>query len=291
MTWRIAAARMSVPLQGHTRNRGRPKAPSSEPTSTLDRPAARILEGRTACFVLFDAKADKIVERYGGERCAERNPPCSTFKVPLALMGFDSGVLEGATTTFKWDGKPKYMKSWERDVDVRTWIKESVVWYSQEVARRLGREKMAKYLHDLDYGNADISGNLDTAWLSPEPSPDSKVRSSIAISADEQVRFLVRLWRRDLPVAERAMGLTKEITFVETSPKGYALHGKTGTGYAGKGTKRRLGWFVGHLAKGNEEYVGVVSFTDSADPASGAKYAGPESRDLFKAIVAEMGYW
>lgn len=254
-------------------------------------PAARILEGRNACFVLMDARTSTIIDRYGGERCAERNPPCSTFKIPLAVMGFDSGVLKDVSTTFKWDGKPKAMKSWERDLDARDWIKESAVWYSQEIARRLGREKMARYLRKFQYGNGDMSGGLETAWLSWEPNPQSPVQSSIAISADEQVKFLARLWRGELPVARSALEWTRDITFWETSPKGWSLHGKTGSGYAGKGTRRRLGWFVGRLAKGSEEYIGVVTFTDTREPAPGAKYAGPESRELFKAIVAEMGYW
>lgn len=254
-------------------------------------PAARLLEGRDACFVLFDARAGKVIERHGGARCAERNPPCSTFKIALAVMGFDSGILKDATTTFRWDGTPMLMKSWERDADARSWIRDSILWYSQRIARSLGRERMARYLRDFQYGNADLSGGLETAWLSPEPSPESSVQSSIAISADEQVRFLARLWRGDLPVARRALELTREVIFLGTSPKGYSLHGKTGSGYAGKGTRRRLGWFVGHLARGDEEYVGVLTFTDQHEPAAGAPYAGPESRELFKAIAAEMGYW
>lgn len=254
-------------------------------------PAARLLEGRTACFVLFDVKSNTVIERCGGERCAERNAPCSTFKVALAVMGFDSGVLKDVTTTFTWDGKPKLLKTRERDVDARTWMKESVLWYSQELARSLGRENLAKYLRDFHYGNADMSGGLETAWLSLEPSAESSVQSSIAISADEQVKFLARLWRGELPVTQRAVELTRELTFLGTSPKGYSLHGKTGSGYAGKGTRRRLGWFVGRLAKDREEYIGVVSFTDLKEPPPGAKYAGPESRELFKAVLTEMGYW
>ena len=150
---------------------------------------------------------------------------------------------------------------------------------------------MAKYLKDFGYGNADMSGGLETAWLSPEPNPQSTVQSSIAISADEQVKFFAKLWRNQLPVAKGTMDLTREITYWEASPNGYTLHGKTGSGYAGKATKRRLGWFAGRLAKGSDEYIGVVTFTDIKEPKSDVGYGGPQSRDLFKTIIKEMGYW
>jgi beta-lactamase class D len=244
-----------------------------------------------ACFVLYDLQAERVIERYGGEQCSERLPPCSTFKVALALMGFDSGVLEDEKTTFKWDGKPKMLKIWEQDIDARLWIKESVVWYSQEVARRLGRQAIERYLQNFDYGNADMSGGLETAWLSPEPSTTSVVQSSIAISVDEQLKFFSKLWRGDLPVSKKALELTQEITYLETSPQGFSLHGKTGSGYAGKETKRRLGWFIGYLSKNSQQYVGVVRFTDREIPKADAGYGGPQAREIFKEIVAKMGYW
>jgi beta-lactamase class D len=253
--------------------------------------AEKILKEVEGCFVLYDIKTGKTVERYGAEQCTERFPPCSTFKVALALMGFDSGILADEQTTYLWDGKPKMLKVWEQNIDARTWMKESVVWYSQELARRLGRESMAKYLREFDYGNADMSGGLETAWLSPEPSPTSLVQSSIAISADEQAAFFSKLWRGDLKVNKKALDLTRQITYLETSPKGYILHGKTGSGYASKNTRKRLGWFIGYLKTGSQEYVGVVRFTDKEDPEPGAGYGGPQAREFFKEVASSLGYW
>jgi len=265
-----------------------PQASYAKPVAT---PAALILKNLDACFILYDLKTRKIVERHGAERCAERTSPCSTFKVPLALMGFDSGVLKDAATTFKWDGKPKMLKNWEHDHDARSWMKDSVVWYSQIIARQLGREKMAKYLRDFQYGNADMTGGIDTAWLPPSQDPQAAVKSSIAISADEQLDFFAKLWRGDLPVSKKAVQITREITYRETSPNGYALNGKTGSGLVDEATKRRLGWFVGRLAKDQYEYIGVVTFTDKKAPPSDAAFGGLHSQDLFKKIAKEMGHW
>ena len=52
-----------------------------------------------------------------------------------------------------------------------------------ELARRVGSQRMQKFLADIPYGNADISTGIDKFWLG----------TSLKISADEQVEFLRRL--------------------------------------------------------------------------------------------------
>jgi beta-lactamase class D len=143
-----------------------------------------------------------------------------------------------------------------------------------------------------------MSGGLTTAWL----------ESSLSISADEQLRFWKRLWRGDLPVSRHAIAMTKTITFVDRSPAGWTLHGKTGSGAVdsagagpgeiGPGDKAArarsrkpdlgIGWFVGHVSRGEREYVFVTSSTDRAEPAD-RRPAGWIARDLTKTILEELG--
>ena len=44
-------------------------------------------------------------------------------------------------------------------------MKQSVVWYYQELARRVGPERMQKWVTAFRYGNEDISGGIDRFWL------------------------------------------------------------------------------------------------------------------------------
>ena len=124
---------------------------------------------------------------------------------------------------------------------LRTAFKRSVVWYYRELALKVGRERMKEYVHRLRYGNEDTSGPLNNFWLG----------SSLKISADEQVDFLRRLHREELPVSKRSISIVKEIATLEQTPE-YKLSGKTGGGPLGE--NRFLGWFVGYLETKENTY-------------------------------------
>jgi len=232
---------------------------------------AKIFAGRSGCFELYDLTAHKLVVRSDPKTCAERTSPCSTFKVPLALMAFDAGILENESSSLKWDGTKYSRESWNRDHTAATWMRDSVVWFSQRLTPRLGPEKVKSYLQRFDYGNRDTSGGLTKFWL----------ESSLAISPDEQLLFWQRFWREELPVSKHAYEMTKAITYAETSPAGWVLHGKTGSG-------ETMGWYTGHVAKGDRQYVFVSRYTERG-PAKDDRPPGWIARDLAKRILGELG--
>jgi len=195
----------------------------ASPTAAAEPDFARIFAGRDGCFALYDLKAKTLVVRSNPDRCALRTSPCSTFKVPLALMGFDAGVLTDENSSMPWDGKKTTRDVWNRDQTAATWMQNSVVWFSQRLTPLLGMDKVKAYLAGFDFGNQDMSGGLTRAWL----------ESSLLVSPDEQLRFWGRFWREELPVSKHAFAMTKKITFVDTSEKGWILHGKTGSGAVG----------------------------------------------------------
>lgn len=237
---------------------------------------SRYFGNKEGCFILYDLKANKVVYRFNEKRCARREPPCSTFKVPLSLMAFDQGILKDETTTFRWDGVDRGNPNWNRDTSAADWIKYSVVWYSQRLTPRLGPETITNYLARFDYGNRDISGGLTTFWLG----------SSLKISADEQLQFWKRFWRGNLPVSRHAVETTKNITRLETSPSGMTLSGKTGSHTT---TNEELGWFVGHLEGTKGEYLVIVNFTG---PTSATKeYPGLIAEGICKDILKDLNLY
>jgi beta-lactamase class D len=200
-------------------------------------------------FVLYDLKRDRYV-RYDEARCRERFSPFSTFKIPNSLIGLDTGVIADADFVIKWD-KQKYpafsqdtppFSAWWQDQTLRTAFKRSVVWYYRELALKVGAKRMKEYVNRLDYGNEDVSGPLNGFWLN----------SSLKISADEQVEFLKRLYREELPVSKRSLSILKEIMTLEETPE-HRLSGKTGGGPLGE--NRYLGWFVGYLETKEGTYL------------------------------------
>ena len=194
----------------------------------------------TTCTLVVDAATGTALVR-AGARCEERLSPASTFKVPLSLIGFDSGILRDADRP-AWPYKEEYQAwndDWKRTTTPRTWLRDSVVWYSQVLTRTLGAEKFKQYVEMFGYGNRDVSGGLTTAWLA----------SSLRISAVEQVEFVRRMVRRQLPVSRAAIDRTMAIMPMAVRG-GWRISGKTGTGFhrrpdGANDEDRQVGWFVG----------------------------------------------
>ena len=202
------------------------------------------------CFI---AKENgRIVKQIG--QCDQRLSPCSSFKVPIALMGFDAGILKSSTqpkmkfteairlsNASSYDPvKYPFQRFWMRDQTPTSWMKYSVVWYSQEVTKKLGMEKFKNYLDKFDYGNKDVSGTpgkndgLTESWLV----------NSLKISSLEQVNFIEKLGNRTLPVSKKAQENTIKIMALENVGDDWKLYGKTGSG-------PQVGRFVGWVEKGH----------------------------------------
>jgi beta-lactamase class D len=237
---------------------------------------SKYFQNTQGAFVLYDLKNDRYL-RYNERRCRERFNPFSTFKIPNSLIGLETGVIKDAEFVIRWDSK-KYPATnnmtpeWNRDHTMRSAIKYSVLWYYRELAKGVGEARMKEWVTKLGYGNQDTSGGIDQFWL----------RSSLRISADEQIEFLKKLYREQLPVSKRSLEIVKDILTLENTAE-YKLSAKTGTGPLGDG--KNIGWFVGYLeAKGN-----VYFFAINLDEKNGASLR-QRRINLTKRILTDLGY-
>jgi beta-lactamase class D len=241
---------------------------------------------KKGCFLLYDMKTKKFV-RDEGSTCQEQVVACSTFKVPLAVMAFDSGVLKYENEVIKWDGtQHKEMHNWDQDQTPETWMRYSVVWVSQKLTPKIGEKRLQKYLHDFHYGNEDLTAGITQAWLE---SPWTG-RASLRISPMEQVRFMESLWNESLPVSKRSMELTQKLTFLEKTPAGFEFSGKTGSNWMDEQRKTQLGWFIAHLEKGDKEYVAVLNLRDAPHEKS-HPHGGPRAKALMIELLKKEGLW
>ena len=178
---------------------GRPSLRSIVGRPFQGRPRAAATQQKE-CFLLFEIGVGPV-RRNPDTACSTRLSPASTFKIPHALAALDAGVVSGPNHTFKWDGVPRAYESWRRDHTLASAMHNSVLWYFQRVAEKLGMTRERDYVRRFNYGNMDASSGLTTFWLG----------GSLQISPDEQLRFLRRLYVDRLPVSLRAMTTVKRI--------------------------------------------------------------------------------
>lgn len=190
-------------------------------------------------IILYQFQRDTYLV-YNPRRAKKRYIPASTFKIMNSLIALETGVIKNEAEVIPWDGVDRSIREWNADHNMRTAIRYSVLWFYQELARRVGKERMQRYVELVGYGNKDIDGAIDQFWLTGD----------LRISPEEQVDFLSRLYRNDLPFSQRSLDIVKDILLLETTDS-YQLYGKTGWSQA---SVPQIGWFVGWLETAGEVY-------------------------------------
>jgi len=195
-------------------------------------------EGTIGSFVGYKV-ADYLIIASDKNRSGEAMLPASTFKIPNSVIALETGVVEDPDKqVFKWDGVKRSIESWNRDHTLRTAFAASAVPVYQDIARRIGAERMRKYLDLFEYGNRDIGGGIDRFWLTGD----------LRIDPMQQVDFVDRLRRGVLPVSRRSQELVRDILPV-TKVGDSVIRAKSGLLGAEVG-KPSLGWMVGWAEKG-----------------------------------------
>jgi beta-lactamase class D len=197
-------------------------------------------DGTAGVFVAYSTAGDSYVAS-DPSRVRQAFLPASTFKIPNSIIALETGVVtDPDNDMFKWDGVVRNFPNWNRDHTLRTAIAASAVPVYQEIARRIGADRMQAYVDKLDYGNRDIGGApIDYFWL----------RGNLRISPVQQVEFVDRLRRGILPVSQHTQDLVRDILPV-TKVGNSIIRAKSGLiGVDDKspadGASATVGWLVG----------------------------------------------
>jgi beta-lactamase class D len=187
---------------------------------------------------------DYLIIASDNDRSGQALLPASTFKIPNSLIALETGVVgDPDKDVFKWDGVKRSIEAWNQDHTLRSAIAASAVPVYQEIARRIGAERMQKYVDLFEYGNRNIGGGIDQFWLTGD----------LRIDPVQQIDFLDRLRRGVLPVAKRSQDLVRDILPV-TMAGDATIRAKSGLLGAELG-KPSLGWLVGWAEKGGAQTV------------------------------------
>ncbi len=198
--------------------------------------------------------------------------PASTFKIPHALIALETHVVADADKeVIRWDGVMRDIAQWNKDHTLRSAMEFSVVPVFQQIARRIGEERMKAYVESFQYGNRDIGGApVDKFWL----------EGNLRISPLEQVHFLRRFYRAELPVSARSLAIVKDIIPAEEAGDA-TIHAKTGT--VQRHGKPVLGWLVGYAEKGDNVSIFALNIDVHGKPDLTRRM------DMAKAMLGKIG--
>ena len=172
-------------------------------------------QAKGTIVVADERQADRILSVFDQARATKRYSPASTFKIPHTLFALDVGAVRDEFKVFRWE----------------------------LFAREIGEEKAKRYLKQIGYGNADPSTSKGDYWID----------GTLEISAYEQISFLRKLYRNELPFRVEHQRLVKDLMITEAG-RNWILRAKTGW-------EGRFGWWVGWV----EWPTGAVFFALNID--------------------------
>ncbi|MBU1220207.1 class D beta-lactamase [Myxococcota bacterium] len=222
-------------------------------STTQDADFSKIFKekGYDGAFILYNAQSGKY--SFHNEKYVKiRQTPASTFKYLNSLIALETKVIVDEKEMIKWDGKKHSYENWNQNLDLTRAFTFSAVWFYQELARRIGKERMQKYIDAVGYGNRNTGTKIDTFWLD----------GSIKISPMEQMDFIRRLADGKLPFSEKTMQTVRNISIVHKEGDA-VVHAKTGLALRQKDV---IGWYAGWVQKGNKKWFFVLMIKEKGRP-------------------------
>ncbi|HEX7905992.1 MAG TPA: penicillin-binding transpeptidase domain-containing protein [Chitinophagaceae bacterium] len=235
------------------------------------------------CFALMDNGTGQFTVFNLSRYFDSSYLPASTFKIVNSLIGLQTGKISNDSMVIKWDGIKRPFDSWNKDLSMYEAFRVSSVPYYQEVARRIGKDTMQRYLNSLGYGaktdtdKVVITSPIDTFWLD----------NSITITPDQQLGLMKKLYFNQLPGFFKSnQEIVKRAMLMESTPD-YRLGYKTGWSFWNEKTGKQLAWMLGWIEENNHPYFFVLNFETKDKNAD-----IPAIRiEMLKDILKQLGFF
>ncbi|HJV24013.1 MAG TPA: penicillin-binding transpeptidase domain-containing protein [Holophagaceae bacterium] len=196
-------------------------------------------------YLLLVQEGDRVIQR-GALDPEEALAPCSTYKLPHALIGLDRGVIVPGGDVRTCD--PDRCHDAHGRLGMAEAIRVSCLSYFRQVARELGSEREAAGLKALGY---PVTGNL-------QPLEDFWLRGTgLRLTARQQLTWIRRFYSEDLPVAKVHLEAVRAASR-RTGTADWTLWGKPGS--SDPEAPAVHGWFIGKVQwkEGHTSYVVVL---------------------------------
>jgi beta-lactamase class D len=217
--------------------------------------------------------------------------PAGTFDIVQALVGIQTGVLKDEHTligTANPEQDSTYADLLSKVSHLPTdsehclfsWmeIKEAFRCACprpfQELARRIGKDSLKRWVDSMRYGNKSMGNAIDTFWLD----------NHLTITSDEQLGLVKRLYFDQLPFYPRPQKIVRQMMLMESNSN-YQLSYKTGEGIRKDG--HAFTWVVGWVEENKHAYFFVLN-ADAAGSGNDLKVKGLE---VLKNILKQLGFF
>lgn len=192
------------------------------------------------CFTMLNNSNGEITV-YNMSLDTSRYTPSSSFSLLHTLIALQVGVVTDDKMIIKWDNISRTDSLWNRDMNIVEAFKSNNVPFYQEVARRIGKATMQKWIDSISYGNKKIIGPIDSFWIN----------NKLKVSPDEQLGFLKKLYFDQLPF-RKSVQLTLRKMMIQEDNSAYSLSYKTAEGLDEK--KQPIAWAVGWIEENRHVY-------------------------------------
>jgi len=220
------------------------------------------------CFTMLN-NADGSIVVYNMGLDTMRVLPASTFKIVNSLIALQTGIAPDENMVIPWDGVRRWNKDWNKNLSMKEAFRVSSVPYYQEIARRIGRDTMQRWIDSLSYGNKNISGPIDSFWLN----------NTLKISPDEQLGLMKKLYFDQLPFRKSVMETVRGMMLQEDNTN-YKLSYKTGWGFDEKG--HSVGWVTGWIEENRHVYFFITLVRSESKDIDMARVRLDITRDILK---------
>ncbi len=204
------------------------------------------------CFALMNNATGKFTVHNLSRYRDSAYLPASTFKIINSLIGLQTGKISSDTMTIKWDGIKRRVEDWNKDLTMYEAFRVSAVNYYQEVARRIGKDTMQRWLNVVKYGAKSdtdkivIKSAVDSFWLD----------NSLKVTPDQELGVVKQLYFDQLPFFKTYQESVKRAMLFENNAN-YRMGYKTGWGFTEK--DHAIGWIVGWIEENNHPYFFVLN--------------------------------
>lgn len=171
--------------------------------------------------------------------------PASTFKIFNSLVALNEKAIQ-PNEVIRWDGKENKFKgksiiAWNQDLTLESAFKNSAIWFYVEISKKIKRSTYRRYLEQCNYSNLKLNEMGDDFWNYGE----------MQITPKNQVEFLTKLYKKELPFNDNDMDLIKSYMLL-SSNNSYVFSGKSGWGIKNGSD---IGWLIGFLETKKNVYV------------------------------------